>query len=180
VHREPGQKLWLSGDQHYGHRNIITYAKRPFTDIEEMNETLISNFNSVVSEKDVTIHAGDFCFGNRSKFVKRLNGRHIFLRGDHDTGQQEIFQTGLNGHWLVICHWPLSVWPRSHYGAFHAYAHCHGRFQNIGKSWDIGVDNNNYFPVSEEQFVGIMKARPNNPNLVKNVPLSKGEESTNI
>ena len=40
----------------------------------------------------------------------------------------------------------------------------------IRTSWktrDVGVDNNNFYPVSFDQLVEIMKNRPDNFNLVK-------------
>jgi len=47
------------------------------------------------------------------------------------------------------------------------FAHSHGRLEPVGKSWDIGVDNNGYYPVSMDELVEIMEKRPDNPNLVK-------------
>ena len=43
----------------------------------------------------------------------------------------------------------------------------HGRLDPIGKSWDIGVDNNNFYPISFDKVSKIMEDRPDNPNLVK-------------
>lgn len=43
----------------------------------------------------------------------------------------------------------------------------HGELEPIGKSWDVGVDNNDYYPVSFNQLQKIMESRPDNPNLIK-------------
>ena len=43
----------------------------------------------------------------------------------------------------------------------------HGKLPPIGKSWDIGVDCNNFTPLSFYDIKNIMDNRPNNPNLVK-------------
>lgn len=48
---------------------------------------------------------------------------------------------------LVLCHYPLAVWDRRHYGAWHLHGHSHGRHQNGGLSFDIGVDCNQFRPI---------------------------------
>ena len=53
-------RIWFTADSHISHRNIIKYCKRPFSDVEEMNETLISNWNKVVGKDDFVFHLGDF------------------------------------------------------------------------------------------------------------------------
>lgn len=166
--------LLFTADEHYLHKNIIKYCNRPFKSVEEMNEVLISNHNSKVKNGDLVIHDGDFCLGSREQaqdIIRRLNGKHVFLIGDHDKwlGKRkqwdiQFYQIGQNQ--LIVCHYCLRTWPRSHYNSWHLFAHSHGRLEPIGKSWDIGVDNNDFYPLSENEIVEIMKARPDNPNIV--------------
>lgn len=42
-------KTFFTSDTHFYHSNIIKYCLRPFADAHEMNETLIANWNNVVS-----------------------------------------------------------------------------------------------------------------------------------
>lgn len=77
---------YFTSDQHFGHKNIIKYSKRPFSDIEEMHDTLIKNFNNAVSQNDETYHLGDFSLDDRIvKFIlPKLNGTHYLIAGNHD------------------------------------------------------------------------------------------------
>ena len=167
--------MWFfTADEHYYHANIIKYCNRPFLSVGEMNEILIQNHNRVVKSGDIVVHAGDFSLASKDKteeIIKRLNGVHIFLKGDHDKWlpprTTQIWQKKIDNHYIVVCHYALRVWPRSHYGSWHLFAHSHGRLEPIGKSWDIGVDNNRYYPLSLDEIVEIMKERPDNLNLVE-------------
>jgi len=60
---------YFTADEHYGHTNIIKYCKRPFNSIEEMDATLIENFNSKVTKADHTIHVGDFTFKRPDSYI---------------------------------------------------------------------------------------------------------------
>lgn len=68
------------------------------------------------------------------------------------------YGTGGHSQALVLCHYPLAVWDRKHYGAWHLFGHSHGQHQNGGFSFDVGVDCNQYRPVSLGGVVRQMKA----------------------
>ena len=168
--------MWFfTADEHYSHKNIIKYCNRPFESIEEMNETLIKNHNEKVGKKDVVVHVGDFTLITNkervAKIIKRLKGNHIFIKGSHDCWlpktSPQIWERKINGHYIVACHYAMRVWPRSHFNSFLLYGHSHGKLPPIGKSWDVGVDNNNFYPLSLEEIIEIMKERPDNPNLIE-------------
>lgn len=159
---------FFTSDEHYNHKNIIKYCNRPFNSIEEMNEVIIKKHNEVVNKKDRVIHAGDFCFEFPMNYIKRLNGEHTFIRGCHDNWMskwyRDIWQKTIDDNHIVVCHYSMRVWPRSHYNSWQLYGHSHSGLEPVGKQWDISVDNNNFYPVSYEQIVQIMKDRPNNFN----------------
>jgi len=165
---------WFIADEHFGHFNIITYTHRPFTTVEEMDEEIIKRFNSVVRAEDTTIHAGDFTLANKEiayKYEQQLNGSHIFLRGSHDrwmkgTNHHEILDITIEKQPIVICHYAMRVWHRSHYNSWNIHGHSHGKLPPIGKQIDVGVDTNSFYPYSFEMIKDIMKDRPNNPNFL--------------
>ena len=82
-------KIFVCSDCHFNHKNILKYEPeaRPFETVEEMNEKIISNWNSVVSPEDTVYVLGDFAMGLPEKIpsiVERLNGKIIIIRGNHD------------------------------------------------------------------------------------------------
>ena len=85
-------KTWLTSDLHLGHANIIQYCGRPFRDVREMNERLISNWNARVKPEDLVYHLGDFCFHrgvegqkvSAAEWESRLNGKIVHILGNHD------------------------------------------------------------------------------------------------
>jgi len=104
---------YFTADEHYGHRNIIKYCKRPFGSVGEMDSELITKHNEVVSKNDVVIHAGDFTLAKKlqaEKYIARLNGTHIFLSGSHDywLGKKhpiQIWERKIEGQMIVVCHY---------------------------------------------------------------------------
>lgn len=173
-----GQSVFFTSDEHFGHTNIIKYSNRPYPSVAEMDQDLINKFNRKVPKDGYTIHGGDFYLGRDKqtvwdRYVRHLNGKHLFLMGSHDkwldnTKAHEIVELRINDQLIVVCHYAMRVWPASHYNSWLLYGHSHGRLPSEGKSHDIGVDNNNYEPISYEEVVDIMNNKPDNFNLVKN------------
>jgi calcineurin-like phosphoesterase family protein len=163
---------WFTADEHYGHFKMIEYANRPFSCIEEMNAELIERHNSVVKPKDRVIHAGDFAWGKTraavSEYIRLLNGQHTFLKGSHDywlnRDAMQIWEETIKGQFLVVCHYAMCTWPRSHYNSWQLYGHSHGRMYLPCKQYDVGVDNNNYYPISFDEVKEIIDKKEDNPN----------------
>ena len=63
---------------------------------------------------------------------------------------------------IVLCHYPLAIWDRRHYGAWHLYGHTHGAYTSDGLALDVGVDNWHYTPVSINQIIEAMKEKHEN------------------
>lgn len=166
---------FFTADEHYFHKNIIKYCNRPFKDLDEMNEEQIKRHNLIVGNNDTTIHIGDFLFGKKSRanqIIPELNGKHIFIQGSHDkwlqgTNTSQIFSMKLGTTLIVCCHYAMLVWPKSHFNSWLLFGHSHNCLEGFGKSFDVGVDGNNFYPYSEEEIRSIMEGKPDNFNLVK-------------
>jgi len=159
-------KDWFTADEHYFHKNIIKYEDRPFKDVECMNGQLIENHNNLVSVNDTVYHCGDFCFAGQRKFfsiISKLNGKHVFVKGNHDGSNRvgkEMQQIDLkiNGIHIILNHYPMLRWNRSHVGSWQLFGHCHSNLKETEyKQYNIGVDCNKFKPVSFEFLEEFMK-----------------------
>ena len=177
--------IFFTADNHFGHDKIRGYCERPFKTIADMDYELIRRWNSVVKPTDVVYHLGDFTLqDDASQYFCQLNGYiHILYNPWHHDKRwikkralstvQEARYVSKSGHPIVacdplivleleecppivLCHYPIARWDRAHYGAWHLHGHCHGRYQGEGYIYDVGVDNNNFYPVSLAQIEEIM------------------------
>jgi calcineurin-like phosphoesterase family protein len=167
---------WFTSDTHFGHANIIRLCNRPYSSVEEMDEALIENWNSLVRDGDIVYHLGDFAFrGNNEKTTQifnRLKGDKVLIRGNHDD-----YHTTENLDWqsvhmyfekkgfkgldrLVMFHYPMREWNGWYRGAVHLYGHCHDTLPLKNNSCDVGVDSWNYHPVNYEQIIALIEKNP--------------------
>jgi calcineurin-like phosphoesterase family protein len=158
--------IFFTSDTHFYHGNCIKYCNRPFKDVDEMNETLIDNWNKTINKRDIVYFLGDFSFSNKEntiKIIERLNGQVNFIRGNHDKVLKNIKSINilhdilnLKKLKIVLCHYPLLTWEGSGRDWIHLHGHCHGNLQpkfNINsKRYDVGVDCNNYLPISYDDI----------------------------
>ena len=78
---------WFTSDLHFGHVNIIQYSGRPFTDVDQMNTSLIDRWNALVQPGDDVWVLGDVAMGHIADtlpLVGRLAGYKRLLAGNHD------------------------------------------------------------------------------------------------
>lgn len=181
---EDSSKLFFTSDHHFGHANIIRYDKRPFKDVEEMDEHLILKWNSVVKPGDTVYHIGDIFWYkdvSKAKWVRsRLNGNIRLVRGNHDATADQMkdsfdwikdyyevkvsdpeYTTGDGVRQLVLLHYAMRVWRGSHRGAWHLYGHSHHSLPDLkeSRSFDVGVNGWDYKPLSYEEIKNKMKSK---------------------
>ena len=46
-------EIYFTSDLHLGHDNIIRFTNRPFDSVEEMNDRIIQNYNSIIHKNDL-------------------------------------------------------------------------------------------------------------------------------
>ena len=170
-------KYFFTSDTHFGHNNIINYCDRPFKDVDEMDNALISSWNDLVSNEDIVYILGDFAFKNRKdveECLEKLNGKKALIRGNHDRASlikafkrmgYEVYDylkltisdnemsNGFQS--MILFHYPIEYWQDKDKGAWHLHGHMHYKNSINTKGlakYDVGVDSNNYKPVSYEEI----------------------------
>lgn len=145
-------KTWFVADTHFGHINILKHCKRPFSSIEEMDDSLIEAWNAKVTQQDTVYHLGDVAWRFAERYLDKLKGRLHLISGNHDHKDTRKLARWLSvqpflelkdsvAGLIVLCHYPLHVWNRSHYGTWHLHGHCHGSLRCPGgRMLDVGVD----------------------------------------
>lgn len=159
--------VWFTADHHFGHGNIIGFCRRPFADSGAMDEALVLRWNEVVGPEDEVWHLGDFacrCDPHRmGSLFDRLHGRRKHLiTGHHDrrrtlqlpwTSARPYAEIVIDETPVILFHYALRDWSRSHHGAWNLHGHGHGRLPPVGRSCDVGVDAWEYRPISFREIV---------------------------
>ena len=81
-------KIFLVSDTHFGHNREFLYGPRGFSSIQEHDEAIINNWNSVVGSNDIVYHLGDVMLNDNDhglECLHQLNGNIIIIPGNHDT-----------------------------------------------------------------------------------------------
>jgi calcineurin-like phosphoesterase family protein len=177
-------KSFFTSDTHWFHKNIIEYSNQPFRTVDEMNESMIRNWNEVVGINDNVYHIGDFSFADKEKtmrLIDRLNGNIHFVYGNHDKVIRRSAELQSRFVWckevaeidvddpdapkgkrrIFLSHYAHRVWNKSHHGVWHLYGHSHGSLPDdpTSRSFDVGVDCHQYYPLSYNEVKAIIKKK---------------------
>ena len=186
--------VWFISDPHFGHNNIIKYCNRPFDSVELMDETLIQHWNDNIKNGDIVFCLGDFSLTSNPKTIQileRLNGNKVLIRGNHEKSvlgtekSRSFFNGGIydlldirviddevtDGFQdLILCHYPMLTWDKSHRGSWQLFGHVHGTLDGNNKlspnQLDVGVDSHNFSPINYDRVKEIITI--NNLNRIKN------------
>jgi calcineurin-like phosphoesterase family protein len=106
-----------------------------------------------------------------NEYVSKLNGQIYLIRGNHDNMKyiktakfgwiDKLKTIKINDNPIVLCHFAMKVWDKSHYGSIHLYGHSHGILPDDPKSqsMDVGVDANGFTPINYDTILEIMKKK---------------------
>lgn len=113
--------IFFTSDLHHDHANVIVYSKRPFKDVNHMNEVLINNYNSTVPSNGICYFVGDIGLGksgNLKRHLSRMHGTKVLVLGNHDKGVNTMYDSGFDvvvhglkmviaGQVVTVSHCPL-------------------------------------------------------------------------
>jgi len=179
-------RVWFTSDWHLGHKNIVgpdvsnwKSGYRDFKSLDQMNDTIINNINSLVMPDHILFNVGDICIrDNPRSWYDRINCNNNYICvGNHDRLSKlkqipnaivsDIFKVKFNNEDLRVfmSHYAHRVWDRSHHGAYHIYGHSHNSLaDDWGLSLDVGIDSiyakfGEYRPISYRELENYMKSR---------------------
>ena len=167
--------VWFTSDTHFGHENIIRFCNRPFNNVQEMNTELIRRWRETVPEDGIVFHLGDFAHGSSrlwNDILCAIPGRKYLILGNHDMkcinqGFMNHFETvsqqmtiRVGGQTIVLNHNPFLCYGGAYRDVWQLFGHVHSGPNSISGldhprlkmlfplQYDVGVDNNDYRPVS--------------------------------
>ncbi|WP_049153438.1 metallophosphoesterase family protein [Ligilactobacillus salivarius] len=159
---------YFTADTHFFHKELIhdtRFANRMFFSVNDMNNTIVENWNSVVNDNDTVYHLGDIALINSKKedlkrvleILKKLKGQIVFLKGNHDSRalfkfidkNNVILPDGrmkftfidvglilkLNHYQLFLTHYPLLVGSSKNRVNVHGHIH----HSSVNSPWNINV-----------------------------------------
>ena len=147
--QKPG--TYFTADTHFSSPRALELSKRPFNTTSEMDWTMIERWNNKVVPGSTVYHLGDF---GDTWALNELGGNIIRIAGNYerDEGNIDKLPNELQVGDYYLCHEPCTVKSKTQYNKlFGLFGHIHGRQKVKMFGIDVGVDANNYTPMSQEE-----------------------------
>lgn len=162
--------IWVISDTHFNHANILEFKTesgenvRSFDSLQEMNERIIDNWNSVVQTGDKVYHLGDVFFGPKEAHGPiwgRLKGKKRLVIGNHDNvkylTQAGFFQKIMlwrtfRDFGLTLTHVPIHPSQFRNDTSLNVHGHTHERGSLEGPYKCVCVEKINYTPINIEDL----------------------------
>lgn len=179
THFEDPNRVFFTSDTHFGDEKVLRLSERPFSSVEEMDQELIRRWNDTVPEDGIVFHLGDFGFGKYKRgheLLKILHGEKYLILGNHDQnvlcrGHVSQFKAVapqmyimVDDQHILLNHCPMLCYPKETAQTWQLFGHVHsGPYSTKGNDmprlqylwpyqYDVGVDNNDFRPISFVQL----------------------------
>ena len=164
------RNIWIISDTHFNHSNILKFVDdkgenvRNFDSLQEMNETMIQNWNDVVRPGDIVYHLGDVFFGDQDWFKKtwpRLMGSKRLIVGNHDDVKflacggffQKVMMWRLfKEHNMLLTHVPVHE-SNIRKVEFNVHGHIHQQESPTKRHVNVCVEKTLYTPIHIEDVL---------------------------
>lgn len=182
------RNTWFTADTHFNDKSLLHRGFRPFGSVEEMNRELIRRWNETVPENGVVFHLGDFSQGGYRELrniLPKLHGKIYLIQGNHDNldlrnmgGFKKKFVQSvpqktirIEENDIILHHYPFLFYKGELDNVWQLFGHVHsGPYETSGFDlprlkmlfpfqYDVGVDNNDYRPVSYLEVKAIITAQ---------------------
>lgn len=179
------KNVWFTSDFHLSHDKPFLWEPRGFSNIKEMNEAIVENWNSVIKPDDDVYNLGDLALNDMdeaAQYLKQLNGRHWWIFGNHDSQEKidylidevpNLYPAGYawvlhpGKYKLYLSHYPALT---SNYDdkkfshhVINLHGHTHQRTNWLHADnpfmYHIGVDSHNYTPVNLDEVITDIRNR---------------------
>jgi len=164
--------IYFTSDSHFGDPRVLRIDRRPFASVPEHDAALIQAWAQTVTPEDDVWHLGDFSRGDEATvaaLLAALPGRKHLIIGNNDgpatiaaegwASVQHYAELQLDGHMLVLCHYPFRTWNAQSRKSINLHGHSHGRLSPVTRQYDVGVDPQGWAPVPLETVLASRKAR---------------------
>ena len=171
-------KIYVISDTHFGHENSLKWTDsegnklRPFNTIDDLNSTIINNWNNTVTDQDHVYHLGDVVINKKYLYlVKQLKGHKRLVRGNHDiestntfidVGFKEIYGvrvfTNLK---CILSHFPIHPECLAE-GWINVSGHLHSNCLSDRRYINVSVEQVNYTPVLLEEILATRRKELSN------------------
>lgn len=168
-------KRFVTSNLQLGRPQAIKTYKRPFKDVDDMTDSLIREWNSVVSPNDLVYHLGNFAWDPKTaqEALDRLNGQIWLLPAEYDDAVMVLARKGMlrKGVKVVnriiplevykanLSYWPMESWPGKQKGYYSIIGHPQKQFKSDPKKKRINVSTDlwNYKPQELEKTLQIFQ-----------------------
>lgn len=161
-------------DLHLCYEDSIKKYNRPFSNLKEMHNCFIANWNKTVTDKDTVFILGDvglpvdkYETNKIIQIIKNLKGRKVLIQGNHDykllreikfrelfeeiTIYKEIYDCGKK---VILMHYPLEDWKFKEKGSYHLHGHTHtNNISHIDRRLNVCCEKINYVPRRIEELI---------------------------
>jgi calcineurin-like phosphoesterase family protein len=168
--------IWFTSDTHFSHANVLKFTDdagsliRPgFFSVEEMDEFIIRQWNTVVRPGDKIYHLGDVTFGheNIGRIMARLTGQKRLIVGNHD----DIPFLSKGGWFKKVQMWRIfkdfnfvashvPLLPSSFRKVeFNVHGHIHEKPDPSPQHLNISVEKTNYSPLHVDEVMQLLRRK---------------------